>query len=280
VTLGAVAVLTFAATLVVVRTIRAKTATTAHSVVVPAPSAETAPAPIASVSASATPSALDLEAVLVRAEVGDTAAWKALEARPDSIRTAREWFVLGVARVTHGEAAKGFDAYLHAAEADPSKYASHARILRDLFLGARSEAWEDALRVAAALPGPAGPDILFDVWVSTSKATNATQRARDLLVTDATRARATEATRIAFDLRIAQGTACEVRIPLVARAATGADSRSLRPLLILAARSGCGKRQRHDCFHCLRADESLNKALERASSTPAPDYSRIIAAKD
>jgi serine/threonine-protein kinase len=279
--LGALAALVFAATLVVVRSVRAKPSVTPEAPAVAMGSAGAPPVSTApSSSAEVTRASPDLEAVLVRAEVGDVAAWKALETRPDALRSAREWFVLGVARITHGDAPKGFDAYLHAAEADPTKYANHARVLRDLFLGARGEAWEDALRVAAALPGPAGPDILFDVWVSTSKATNTTQRARDLLVTDATRARATEATRVAFDLRTAQGTACEVRIPLVQRAATGADSRSLRPLLILAARSGCGKRQRHDCFHCLRADESLNHAIERATSTPAPDYSRIIAAKD
>ena len=277
--LGAVAVLVFAATMVVVRSVRSKSA--------PAPVAalsSSAPVesttPVAASSAAPAPSSgHELESLLVRAEVGDAVAWKALEARADAGRSAREWFVLGVARITHGDSARGFDAYLHAAESD-AKYASHARVLRDLFLGARGDAWEDALRVAAALPGPAGPDILFDVWVSTSKATNATQRARELLVTDATRARATESTRVAFDLRIAQGTACEVRIPLVKRAATAADSRSLRPLLILSARTGCGRRERHDCFHCLRSDDSLNHAIERASTTPAPDYSRIIAAKD
>jgi hypothetical protein len=100
-----------------------------------------------------------------------------------------------------------------------------------------------------------------------------------LLTTDATRTRGTPAVRIAFDLRSAQGTACEVRLPLVKRAAKDADSRSMRPLLILAARSGCGKRNRQDCFACLRGDSSLNTAIERATSNPAPDYSRIVAAR-
>jgi serine/threonine-protein kinase len=274
VALASVALATFILTLFVVRQSRSKAAPTEKIAVATAQPAS-APAPAATAPVHREES---LEALLVRAEVGDTVAWQALETRPDSGRDAREWFVLGVARVTHGDAPRGFDAYLHAAEADP-KYASHARILHDLLLGARGDSWEDALRVSAALPGAAGPDILFDVWVSTSKATNATQRAKDLLVTDATRARATEAVRIAFDLRNAQGTACEVRVPIVKRAATEADSRSLRPLLILASRSGCGKRNRQDCFHCLRADDSLTHAIERASSTPAPDYSRILATR-
>jgi serine/threonine-protein kinase len=273
--LVAIGLATFLVTLVVVRGLRSKQTVAPQAVAQPA---SAAPAIAAAPSAAPRQSEAELEALLVRAEVGDTVAWRALEARPEKTRSAREWFVLGVARITHADAPRAFDAYLHAAEADP-KYANHTRILRDLLLGAKSDAWEDALKVAAALPGPAGPDILFDVWVSTSKATNATQRAKELLVTDATRARETEAVRIAFDLRNAQGTACEVRVPLVKRAALHADSRSLRPLLILAARSGCGRRNRQDCFHCLRNDDSLTKAIERSSGTPAPDYSRIVAAR-
>src|SRR6185295_3155216 len=116
-------------------------------------SSSAAAAPPAVTSAVARVSQPDLEALLVRAEVGDTVAWKSLEARPDAGRSPREWYVLGVARITHGEPARGFDAYLRAAEAD-AKYASHARVLRDILLGARSDAWQDALKVAAALPGP------------------------------------------------------------------------------------------------------------------------------
>jgi hypothetical protein len=273
--LVAIGLVTFLVTLVVVRGVRSKPSATTQAVVQPAATAE---ATVAAPSAAPRQPQAELEALLVRAEVGDTVAWRALEARPEQTRSAREWFVLGVARITHGDAPRAFDAYLHAAESDP-KYANHTRVLRDLLLGAKSDAWADALRVAAALPGPAGPDILFDVWVSTSKATNATQRAKELLSTDATRARETEAVRIAFDLRNAQGTACEVRLPLVKRAAVNADSRSFRPLLILAARSGCGRRNRQDCFRCLRNDDTLTHAIERASGTPAPDYSRIVAAR-
>ena len=218
------------------------------------------------------------DALLVRAEVGDVAAWKELEARPDASRSAREWFVIGVARVTHNDAARGLDAYLHAMESD-ERYVNHPRILRDLFVAAHSEPWQPALRVAAAMPGSPGGDILFDVWAGTPKATSATQRARELLATDAVRARASDAVRIAFDLRSAEGQPCEARKPLVDRATHEADMRSFRPLLILAARTGCGRRHRGDCFPCLRADDALDKALDQAKNHPAPDYSRITAAK-
>ncbi len=239
------------------------------------------PAPSASVAALPAPSAPapspGLDAVLVRAEVGDVAAWKELEARPDAARTAREWFVLGVARVSHNSVARGLDAYLRAMERDP-KYASHPRALRDLWIAAHSDAWDPALRVAAAVPGPAGADILFDVWASTPKATAATQRAKELLATDAVRARASAAERIAYDLRSAQGLACELRVPLVARAVEDADTRSFRPLAILAARTGCGPHRNHDCFPCLRGDDKLDRALEQAKVRQAPDYTRITAA--
>jgi serine/threonine-protein kinase len=271
--LSGVALLVFMATFAGVRALRARTTT----VVVVAPSAAAAPA----TSSGVGPPAVEPgpEALLVRAEVGDPTAWLAIEGRPDSARGAREWFVLGVARVTHGQMAKGLDAYLRASEID-RKYAEHPRVLRDLMLGVRSsEVWEPALRVAAALPSPAGADILFDVWASTPKATPATQRARDLLASDAVRTRASEAVRIAFDLRSAQGQTCEVRRPIVDRAAENADVRAFRPLAILASRTGCGPRSHDDCFACLRNDDVLDRALERAKDHPAPDYSRITAAK-
>jgi len=219
-----------------------------------------------------------LDAVLVRAEVGDADAWKELEVRPDAARSAREWFVVGVARVTHNDAARGFDAYLHAMEAD-DRYVNHPRILHDLFLAAHSEPWDAALRVAAAMPGSPGADILFDVWAATPKATPATQRARELLATDAVRARASDAVRIAFDLRSAEGQSCEARKPLVERATRESDMRSFRPLLILAARTGCGRWHKRDCFPCLRGSDALDHALEQAKGHAAPDYSKITAAK-
>lgn len=244
---------------------------------------EVGPAPSASISAEPLASAAPaedraLEALLVRAEVGDIAAWKELETRPDTSRSAREWFVIGVARSTHNDAARGFDAYLRAMEAD-DRYVNHPRILRDLYVAAHSEPWQPALRVAAAMPGSPGADILFDVWAGTPKATTATQRARELLATDAVRTRASDGVRIAFDLRSAEGQPCEARKPLVERATKEADMRSFRPLLILAARTGCGSRHKHDCFPCLRTDDALDRALEQAKNHPAPDYSRITAAK-
>ena len=271
--LSGVAILVFVAAFAAVRALRARPATV---VVIP----PTAVEPSASVTAAPVGAPdPEVEAQLVRAEVGDPTAWLALESRPDAARSSREWFVLGVARVTHGQMPKGLDAYLRASEAD-RKYAEHPRVLRDLILGVRSsEAWEPALRVAAALPNPAGADILFDVWSGTPKTTTLTQRARELLASDAVRGRASEAVRVAFDLRTAQGMACDQRIPIVERAAKVGDARAYRPLAILAVRSGCGQREKDDCFPCLRKTDTLERALARAKETPAPDYTRIAAAK-
>lgn len=234
--------------------------------------------PAAASSAQAAPAASSaadpaLEAALVRAEVGDAEAWHTLEGRPDIGRSAREWFVLGVARVTHKDVTRGMDAYLRAAEAD-TRYATHPRVLHDLILAARSDAWEPALRAAAALPDPAGADILFDIWASTPKATPATQRARDLLGSDAVSRRASEALRLAIDLRIAQGETCEARKPLVTRAAAAADARSFRPLFLLLSHT-CGRRKNEDCFPCLRGDGALDRAIDRAKTHPGPDFAKL-----
>lgn len=233
----------------------------------------TASSAIASGSAAPSGAETALETALVRAEVGDSEAWRSLEGRPDRERGAREWFVLGVARVTHRETAKGMDAYLHAAEAD-AHYATHPRVLHDLVVATRGDAWEPALRAAAALPDPAGADILFDVWASTPRATPATQRARDLLASDVVGKRASDALRIAVDLRTAQGHGCESRKPLVERAVAAADARAFRPLVLLLSHT-CGARKDEDCFPCLRGDDALDRAIERAKTHPGPDFSKL-----
>lgn len=214
-----------------------------------------------------------LAGVLRRAEAGDTAALEELEARPDGDRSARQWFVLGVARVDHGRPEAGLSAYLRAIEAEPS-YASKWTLVSDIAaLTDHPDAWEDALRAAAALPGPEGADILFSKWVSTPDRTPSTELAKELLESDGVRARASEAVKIAIDLRNAHGRACEERRALLPRAVRYADTRSLRPLLILNTRHGCGISKRSDCFPCLREDNQLDRAIEAAKGRMEPDYS-------
>jgi hypothetical protein len=218
--------------------------------------------------------AQELERALVRAEVGDERAWRRLEETPEDSRSARLWFILGVARSEHGERRKGLEAYLKAVDRE-RRYGSNWRLLRDLLLATDDrEAWPRALSVAAALPGPRGADILFHVWASTPKSNAKTEQAKSLLETDGVRARASEAVRVALDLRNVRGEGCDARRKLLPRAAEHGDARSLLPLLKMTSRRGCGPAHDKDCFACLRGDPLLEQAIDRAKKHPPPDYSK------
>jgi hypothetical protein len=41
----------------------------------------------------------------------------------------------------------------------------------------------------------------------------------------------------------------------------------------------CGAKKNEDCFPCLRASDTLDKAIARAKSVSGPDYTRLAAAQ-
>jgi hypothetical protein len=215
-----------------------------------------------------------LQRLLVRAEVGEDEAWRLLEARKAEERSAKEWLVLGKARTDRGKRSEGLEAYQRALEADASS-ARDWRLLHDVAAATEDpKVWEKAMRLAAAIPGPDGADILYQVWASTLKTTNKTRLAKQLLETALVRKHASESVRLALDLRNVRGQGCEAYKKLLPRAKAHADSRSLLPLLKLSNRDGCGPRERSDCYPCLRGDPALEAAVARAKANLAPDYSR------
>jgi hypothetical protein len=54
------------------------------------------------------------------------------------------------------------------------------------------------------------------------------------------------------------------------RAIEHADRRSLPYLEKLTKKHGCGRRSRHDCYHCLRGDNVIDDAIQHARTTAAP----------
>jgi hypothetical protein len=108
-----------------------------------------------------------------------------------------------------------------------------------------------ALEVAAGLPGTAGPDMLYETWVGTRGRNETTWLAEQLVYTQAVRSRASEALKVALDLRAADED-CEAVLEILPRAAEHGDRRSARLLKRLLSKRGCGKRKRKDCYSCLR----------------------------
>ncbi len=210
-----------------------------------------------------------VDQLVTRAEMGDKNAWLRLERRHADDRSAREWYVIGKARTKNDLNPEAMAAFLRAVEID-GKYASDRELLADVRAAADlPETAERVLRLAGIMTGASGADLLFDVWASTSNRTKLTHQAKELLSTQSVRSKASEALRVALELRDARG--CEAFQALLARAITHGDTRSLRPLLGVTKRDGCGAQGTEDCFACLR-DGRLTEALKKAKSRPAPTF--------
>jgi hypothetical protein len=57
-------------------------------------------------------------------------------------------------------------------------------------------------------------------------------------------------------------TTCPQRYALLPRAKELGDERALGYLNMYKATTGCGRRQKDDCYPCLRADSRLNDAID------------------
>ncbi len=106
------------------------------------------------------------------------------------------------------------------------------------------EASKAAIELMATGMGSVGPDILYDLML-TSPTVRA--EAKDRLAEPAVRAKSSPALRIAYDLRTAE--TCEARVPLLANAAALGDKRTLTVLSPLSEgrKTGCGPSKRRPC---------------------------------
>lgn len=144
---------------------------------------------------------------------------------------------------------------------------------RDTWLELRSAAWDpvvypEALEIIASLPGTAAADLLYDVWVGTSKRSPGTELAERLLYTDRVRRNASPALQVALDLRRAKS--CAEIAPLLRRATESADRRSLHLLIRLGDPKRCGKGS-YEC-RCVLGNQDLRRAVTEAKKRPAPSF--------
>ncbi|HYQ43235.1 MAG TPA: protein kinase [Polyangiaceae bacterium] len=223
-----------------------------------AASAAASGSPTAVTTNAAPPIPTASESELQGAQKTGVVALEALGAKyPRDARLALE---LGRAALTEKDYVKAVGAVGRALSLDPT-LAESKQVSSVLFQTAQVKAASDA--TFALLFGPMGshgPDVAYDLaatevvklWVRT----RADQGLRSPDFAKLT----TPELSVAVALRFA--TTCQQRYALLSRAKEIGDERALGYLNLYRATTGCGRRQREDCYPCMRADSRLNEAIE------------------
>jgi hypothetical protein len=223
----------------------------------PPPAPKCAPAPA--------PSAKEPETAVERATLGDFKALDELKAKPPEARSVDE--TLALARGRSGNKARALEGF--AAElrknSDILKDKDPLDRLREFL--ANRETTNQAAEVVAKLPGPLGPDLLYDAMTAVKQPNETTALAEELLASKELRDRASPALLVALDLRKAKE--CDAAKALLPRAAEAGDRRSIPLLIKLANKRGCGDDKRDDCWECLRDLDKDKAAIDLGDAVTA-----------
>jgi hypothetical protein len=130
----------------------------------------------------------------------------------------------------------------------------------------------EVIGMFAALPGPLGPDLLYQFATDKKVPSELAKLADQLLLNKQVRPKASPALAMLLDLRDA--TTCEARRELLEKAPETGDRRMLGLVVSLVKKTGCGDTKRDDCNPCLRDDNSkvLRSALGKVQVRKAPSY--------
>ncbi len=130
----------------------------------------------------------------------------------------------------------------------------------------------EVIGMFATLPGPIGPDLLYQFSTDKKTAPELAKLADQLLLNKQVRQKASPALALLLDLR--EATTCEARRDLVEKATQAGDRRILGQIVSLTRKNGCGETKRDDCNPCLREDNSkiLRTALTKVPARKAPSY--------
>jgi hypothetical protein len=130
----------------------------------------------------------------------------------------------------------------------------------------------EVIGLFATLPGPLGPDLLYEFANDKKTSSELAKLADQLLLNKEVRPKASPALALALDLRDA--TTCEARRPLLEKAAEIGDRRMLTLAVSFIKKTGCGDKGRDDCNPCLRDDNSktLRTALAKVQGRKPPSY--------
>ncbi len=130
----------------------------------------------------------------------------------------------------------------------------------------------EVIGLIATLPGPLGPDLLYDFANDKKTQPELAKLSDELLLNKQVRPKASPALAIVLDLRDA--TTCEARRTLLEKAPEVGDRRMLSLAVGYVKKTGCGNANRQDCNPCLRDDNSkiLRTALAKVQGRKPPSY--------
>ncbi len=200
---------------------------------------------------------------------GDSGAYETLKRTPEGQRTVADTLALAQGRA-HVEL-RSLDQLKRELEAGKANVSDEATRERLLGFVTDSRTAPAALAVVAALRGPSGPDLLYEIWTGTKRSNETTQLARELLYKPEIRGRASEALAVALDLR--SDPECEEIPAILPRAEAHADWRSLHLLGKLLVVRGCGAQGYRDCYPCLRNgqyEEQIGETIKAARRRARP----------
>ena len=209
-------------------------------------------------------------AVSARASKGEPAALGQIAALPPPDRGTKAAVALATGYFSSGKHLEGIEAVEDALDLDAS-LSSKPELLRGVRLAAEAPtARVRAIELAAKRLGPAGADLLFDIWVSTPGKTPATRAAREWLDSESVRKGASPALQLALEVR--ETKTCNGLAELMPRMTKEGDDRSLKTLERLRTNSGCGFLGFEDCYPCLRQGTALDDAIAAVATRAAPKF--------
>jgi hypothetical protein len=210
-----------------------------------------------------TPTQLEL------AEQGNPQAVEALEKIEPADRTIEQ-----AVAMSRGQAAEKRLALVHLRSTiDKLGGMPNAEVIKRIVQFARDgETAREVFGLLATLPGPLGPDLLYEFSSDKKTQPGLVKYAEQLLVNKQVRPKASPALSVLLDLRDA--TTCEQRKAILEKATEVGDRRMLMAAAGLAKKTGCGEHQRDDCNPCLREKNSklLHDALVKIQKRKPPSY--------
>lgn len=130
----------------------------------------------------------------------------------------------------------------------------------------------EVIGLIATLPGPVGPDLLYEFANDKKTQPELAKLSDQLLLNKQVRQKASPALALFLDLRDA--TTCEVRQTLLEKAPEVGDRRMLSLAASYIKKTGCGDKNRQDCNPCLRDNNSkiIGTALTKVKGRKPPSY--------
>jgi hypothetical protein len=121
----------------------------------------------------------------------------------------------------------------------------------------------DLVLALANLPGAAGTELLYRIGPGSRRQSPAKELANDVLYAKGVRSKASPALAVYLDLA-REDNDCQSVAKILERVKISGDRRALGPMGKLGKKTGCGPKQRDDCWRCLRKGDLLKDATVAA----------------